>query len=257
MNRPKLDLIASLYLGFVLLCGTVYTFFGLTPSSYGVILNLIGVPEDGPIFGTARSIRSDEFAGDTAFLQIAIRNGFKVVNETSFYREDLRASAPLPLKDWSLVFKPQQWAFLAVSPATAFSFYYALIMCGFLIGYFLLFRQMEIDSFASASGTVILYFSGFTQFWWTSFGSLLAGFPWILTHPVHAVALVGESPAIQLGYASTDVLLHLSGPARGICLYRVGSHGSGSALAIPLARYPRSRSDWRGRYRRRVLLLLP
>ena len=53
-------------------------------------------------------------------------------------------------------------------------------MVGFLIGYFLLFRQMEIDSFVSASATVILYFSGFTQFWWTSFGSLVAGLPWIL-----------------------------------------------------------------------------
>jgi hypothetical protein len=180
MNRSKLDLVASLYLGFVILCGIIYTCVGLTPSSYGFVLNQIGAPEEGPVFGAARLIRADEYAGGTPFLQIAVRNGFRRVNETSFYREDLRTSGLLPLKDWSLVFKPELWAFFVVPPATAFSFYYALLMCGFLTGYFLLFRQMEIDSFVSASATVILYFSGFTQFWWTSFGSLVAGLPWIL-----------------------------------------------------------------------------
>jgi hypothetical protein len=180
MDRPKPDVVATLYVGLVALCGVIYTSTGLTPSSYGIALAQIRAPEAGPIWGTAREIRSDEWAGGTALLQATLRNGFTRVNETSFYREDLRGSGLLPLKDWSLVFKPELWAFFVVSPAMAFSFYYSLLMCGFLIGYFLLFRQMEIPSLAAAAGAILLYFSGFTQFWWTSFGGLVAGLPWVL-----------------------------------------------------------------------------
>jgi hypothetical protein len=176
----KPDLVTSLYLGFVILCGIVYTCFGLTPSSYGVVLAQIGAPEQGPILGTARSIRADEWASATPYFQAAVRNGFRRVNESSFYREDLRGVYLLPLKDWSLIFKPELWAFFIVSPATAFSFYYALLMCGFLAGYFLLFRQMELDPFVSAAAATILYFTGFTQFFWTTFAPLTAGLPWIL-----------------------------------------------------------------------------
>jgi hypothetical protein len=177
---PKLDIVAALYLGCVALCGITYTCLRLTPSSYGMVLSDIGAPERGPVVGIARSIREDEWAGSTPFFQAAVRNGFRRVNTSSFYQEDLRSFYLLPLKDWSLIFKPEVWLFFVASPATAFSFYYAFLMCAFLAGYFLLFRQMEIDSWLSASAAVMLYFSGFTQFWWTSFAPLLAGLPWIL-----------------------------------------------------------------------------
>ena len=180
LTRPKLSLVTTLYLGSVIVCGLLYTCLGLTPSSYGIVLSAIGAPDEGPVLGVARSIRSDEWAQATPYFQIAVRNGFRRVNDSSFYREDLRAVYLLPLRDWSLVFKPELWAFFVVSPDTAFAFYYALLMCAFLTGYFLLFRQMELDAFLSASAAIILYFSGFTQFWWTTFGGLLAGLPWIL-----------------------------------------------------------------------------
>jgi len=63
------------------------------------------------MLGTPRLIRSDEWAVITPLFQAAVRNGFREVNETSFYREDLRSVFPLPLKNWSLFFRPQLWAF--------------------------------------------------------------------------------------------------------------------------------------------------
>jgi hypothetical protein len=183
MQRLRLfkpDPIATLFLGLVLACGAVYTFLGLTPSSYGTVLAQIDAPEQGPVFGTARGIRSDEWAGSTALFQACVRNGFTRINTSSFYQEDLRNFYLLPLKDWSLIFKPEIWGFFVFPPSTAFALYYASVMCAFLIGYFLLFRFIGLDSLVASSGALLLYFCGFTQFWWTSFGSLTGGLPWVL-----------------------------------------------------------------------------
>jgi hypothetical protein len=180
VSRLKLDLVTLLFLGCVSVGGIIYSCLGLTPSSYGVVLSQIGAPEEGPVFGVARGIRADEWAGATPFFQVVVRNGFSRENTSSFYQEDLRSFYLLPLKDWSLVFKPELWPFFVIPPANAYAFYYAVLMCGFLAGYFLLFRQVGLDSFVSAAVAVLLYFSGFTQFWWTSFASLVAGLPWVL-----------------------------------------------------------------------------
>ena len=168
------------FLGAVALIGLIYICSELTPSSYGIFLDVLQAPESGPILGISRGIRSDEWAVATPLFQACIRNGFRRINETSFYHEDLRNFTPLPLKDWSLIFKPQLWAFFVLPPALAYSIFYTLYMCAFLAGYFLLFRQLEVPAWNATVTTVIVYFSGFTQFWWTICGALLAGLPWIL-----------------------------------------------------------------------------
>jgi hypothetical protein len=197
-----MDRVTWVFLGCVALSGIVYTALELTPSSYGAVLVQIGVPDDGPLLGTARFIRSDEWAFSTSALQAAVRNGFRRTNETSFYREDLRAASiplGLPLKDWSLVFKPELWLFFVVSPALAFSAYYALMMCGSLAGYQLLLRRIGVDPFVAAAVSVMILFSGFAQFWWTTFAPLIAGFPWILL--ILFSALRGWTKALLLGWA--------------------------------------------------------
>jgi hypothetical protein len=51
LTRLSLDLVTSLYLGFVILCGIVYTGFSLTPSADG----------------STRGIRADERAEGTPY----------------------------------------------------------------------------------------------------------------------------------------------------------------------------------------------
>jgi hypothetical protein len=113
-------------------------------------------------------------------MQAAVRNHFQRVNETSFYREDLRVFYAMPIADWSLVFKPQVWAFWLAPPATAYSIYFAVLMCGFLAGYHLLFRHLGVAPWLAAAGAITIYSTGFAQFWWTTLAPLLAGLPWIL-----------------------------------------------------------------------------
>src|SRR5580698_3390670 len=168
------------FLAAVALVGLVYVCFELTPSSYGVFLESIQADDAAPIFGIGRPIRSDEWSIATPLFQAAVRNRFKRVNETSFYHEDLRNFIALPLKDWSLIFKPQLWAFFALPPALAFSIYYTLFMCAFLAGFHLLFRELGMPAWLAAAASILVYFSGFTQFWWTTFCPLLGGLPWIL-----------------------------------------------------------------------------
>jgi hypothetical protein len=202
--------------GAVALVALIYICFDLTPSSYGVFLEAIQAPDAGPVFGTSRPIRSDEWSVDTPLMQAAVRNRFQRVNETSFYREDLRSFVALPLKDWSLVFKPQLWAFFLLPPSTAFSIYWAFFMCAFLIGYFLLFRDLGAPDWFSAAAAVIVYFSGFTQFWWTTVGPMLACLPWVLLiilRPMpwwrKALLCVWAFPTLVFGYAYPVPLITL------------------------------------------------
>ena len=164
----------------VVLVGVVYAGFELTPSSYGVFLETVGGADSGPVVGVARGIRSDEWSIWTPLFQIAVRNHFERINETSIYHEDLRNFIALPLKDWSLLFKPQMWAFFVTSPALALSIYFAIFMCAFLIGYHLLFIELGTPTWLAASASAIVYFSGFTQFWWTTYGPSIAVLPWVL-----------------------------------------------------------------------------
>lgn len=171
------DVFTRLFLGLLLLAGIVYVAVGLTPSSYGVMLAELGAPEAGPVFGQARPVRSDEWAVVTPFFQAAVRNHFHEVNEGSFYREGLRNLFPTPLKNWSLVFRPQLWAFFLTGPATAYSIYFACLICATLAGYTLLFRELGANGLLAAAASMLVFFSGFTQFWgmWS-----LAGVPWLL-----------------------------------------------------------------------------
>src|SRR5580704_2559480 len=180
LARLKQDPVSWVFLGLVAMAGIIYVSFEMTPSSYGIVLNQIGAPQEGPAFGTARYMRADEWAFNTPLFQATVRNGFHRVNSLSFYQEDLRNANGLPLKDWSLLFKPEMWGFFVFSPARAFSIYWALLMCACLGGYHLLFRQLGVHPLVSAAAALMIFFSGFVQFWWTTFTPEMAGFPWIL-----------------------------------------------------------------------------
>ena len=152
----------------------------------------------------------------TPLIQASVRNGFTRINETSFYREDLRNALALPLKDWSLPFKPQLWAYFAISPARALSIYYALYMVAFHAGDYFLFGEMGMPAWLACGGALLAYFSGYTQFWWTTLGPLLAGLPWILLIVLRpmawwkkALVCIWAFPAFIFGYVYPAVLLTL------------------------------------------------
>lgn len=163
----------------VLALSTLYVALALSPSSYGAVFDELGVERAGLIAGVPRPIRADEWGRWTPFMQIAVHNGFRRINETSIYREDLRNVEGLPLWDWGLVFEPYFWPFFLVDPAFAFSFYHAFWIAACLIGYERLFRALGLGLGEAALASLALFFSSFFQTWWTTYGPVVAGFPWL------------------------------------------------------------------------------
>jgi len=170
---------------FLFVCLVGYGLLYLTPSSYGLALNLFGMPGEGLLWGKPRGIRSDEWTVWTPYMQSLVNNGFGRFNELSMYREDFRGFNALPIHDWALFFKPQMWPFLVFEPARAFSLHHGIIIVAFLIGWKQLFQYLLADkpyasNLAFVLFSLMLFFSSFSQVWWTTLGPLLAATPWLL-----------------------------------------------------------------------------
>jgi len=170
---------------FLLICLVGYGLLYLTPSSYGLALNLFGMHGEGLLWGSPRDIRTDEWTVWTPYMQSLVNNGFGRFNELSMYREDFRGFNALPIHDWALFFKPQMWPFLVFEPARAFSIHHGIIIVAFLIGWKQLFQHLLADkpyasNLAFVLFSLMLFFSSFSQVWWTTLWPLLAATPWLL-----------------------------------------------------------------------------
>ena len=154
-------------IGFLLLCVALYVGLDLTPSHYAIGLRRLGV-DASPLLGIAHPVRSDEWGVLTPLFQIAVHGHFATTDMISPYHETLKGFLALPIADWSLIFKPQLWAFWVLPPDYAYSLYFACLWAAFLIGYTALMRQLGAGPMIAIAGAVILGSSHFVQVWWTS-----------------------------------------------------------------------------------------
>ena len=177
--RPIYRLLAAM--SFVA-CAGIYVGNTWSPSSYALALQAFDVPKasQGLVFGAPRPIRSDEWAVVTPLTQATVNNGFQRYNHTSFYDEDLRSTYSMPILDWGFAFKPTFWLFPLVNPAYAFSLHWFLLIALFMGGYSLLGRAIGLPQAEALLVASLLYFSAYAQRWWTTFGPLLALFPWVV-----------------------------------------------------------------------------
>jgi hypothetical protein len=161
----------------------IYVVLCLTPSSYGMVLALFGEEGKGLFWGNPRPIRSDEWAVWTPYFQSVVNNNFERINGLSLYHEDFRSFNALPIKDWGMFFKPLLWPFLIFEPARAYSLHHALIMLSFVIGWKVLLESIfphHKSRFVFGLFSLLIFFSGFVQTWWTTIGPILAVTPWLL-----------------------------------------------------------------------------
>jgi hypothetical protein len=188
----------------VLSAMALYVAFALSPSSFGALFDEFGVERAGLVAGEPRPIRADEFRRWTPFMQIAVNNDFARINESSPYREDLRNVEGLPLADWGLAFKPYFWPFFLVDPARAFSFYHAFWIAACLIGYERLLRAFRFRPAEAALGSLAIFFTGFFQTWWTTYGPVVGGFPWLVLvwlAPMPAMLRVAAATYVTVAWA--------------------------------------------------------
>ncbi len=175
ISRYKFELIVVfLLLIYVLLC--------LSPSSYGLVLSLFGFAGEGLMWGEPRTITSDEWVVWTPYFQAVVNNEFGRYNMHSIYGEDFRVFFAFPVNDWGIIFKPTLWSFFLIHEAYAFSLHHALTIMLFIIGWKQLLEQLIPETklfLISALFSLLLFFSGFAQGWWTTYSPLLAMTPWL------------------------------------------------------------------------------
>lgn len=243
-NSPFEWICFGLFLIYIAMC--------LTPSSYGLVLNIFGMNGEGLFWGQPRAIRSDEWAVWTPYFQAVVNNDFSRFNQLSLYHEDFRGFSALPIYDWALFFKPLLWPFLVLSDAYAFSAHHALIMLAFIIGWKQLIDRLMPETeqyFISSFFSLLLFFSGFVQGWWTTLGPVLALTPWlfivalwcekitpfkvlVFTYVSVAWLLSHTYPPIIISSAYLGILLVLCFKKRLINLRTVVGLGLGAVIAL-------------------------
>ena len=198
-----------------------------TPSSYGEATRRLGIARSGPVVGEAQPIRSDEWAVLTPYFQIAVANDLGPRDETSPYKEPLKAFFALPSRDLSMAVKPDLWGFLVLDPAHAYALHYATLALAMLAGFAILLRQLGCSPGYALAISALLFSSQFVQAWWTNNAATLAWAPWPAVAFLWGAPWWARAPAIA--YAVAVWLVGL--------LYPPFILSAGLALAVLIAAF--------------------
>jgi len=139
----------------------------LNGSSIG-ILHVHSKPDPALIAGTPRAIRSDEYAITTPLAVSAARQGFPSTPLVGLTPTDQSAIPHgAATKQWSEIYKPQDWGYLALGPARGLAVHWWIPFLLALLGVYWLFVSLGFDALMSASlavaATMIPY-----DAWWSA-----------------------------------------------------------------------------------------
>lgn len=117
------------------------------------------------IFGKPRPIRSDEWLLSTPLTIAEFNNKFNHIMNINGLNQEFSLLMDLPTNHWSTIFSPTNWSFFVMPLENAFAFKWWFRIFLLVTGtYFTLFKLTK-DLFLSISGSLILYFTPFFQWW--------------------------------------------------------------------------------------------
>lgn len=127
-------------------------------------------PEIGILLGSPKFIRSDEWIVHTPWL---LSQYYRQPSLSLTNRDVGEGPAPLltslPVRHWSMIFRPQYLGFLFLPLEQAFAFYWNFKWFALLLGAFLFFDILTHGrSGLALFGAALILFSGFTQWWFSS-----------------------------------------------------------------------------------------
>jgi hypothetical protein len=157
-----------------LLFMTIFRVSGTSVGQYHSFLYGEKAKDPALITGEPRKIRSDEWGVNTPLTVSQTKEGLPVLSEATGHGQDVAITFDIPYKDWSTLFKPQNWAFFVLPVEYAFAFKWWLLAVLLMLACYAfvlvaLPRKYLIASLLSIS----LFFSPFMQ-WWYQSGSLLS-----------------------------------------------------------------------------------
>lgn len=169
-DYKSMALLIVAMLSFVLL-----VFLKINYSSVDSLYNILGrtdLKHNGLILGKPKAIRSDEWMVVTPFMLSQAKLGFPVQNEAlGAGKTPLLMS--LPVAHFSTFFRPQNWGFFVLDIERAYAYWWNFKVLGLLVSFFLLLMLVTENNFwISFSGSLLVFFSGFIQ-WWLSTPAML------------------------------------------------------------------------------------
>jgi hypothetical protein len=121
------------------------------------------------IAGTAKEVRAEEwdFISPYTFYQSFRTNRFEAADSPfgNFYTSLM---GNVPVRHPTTLFRPQYWGFFALPLDYGFSFFWQMKWLLMLSGSFTLLLLLTGSSFAGIAGALWLYYSGFTQWMYSS-----------------------------------------------------------------------------------------
>ena len=142
--------------------------FGAYQSHYLTGLRLLGDHETQNLIGQPKDGRGDEWAVYIPTLKQSYLEGFPAQSKLPPYHESFKLFMGIPVKDWSIPFRPSTWAYMALPGSVAMSlqglFYNVLL----LLSIVWLLRNLQVKMRVAVPAAVMLQFSMFYQVWWTS-----------------------------------------------------------------------------------------
>ncbi len=130
------------------------------------------VPRAGVWLGQPKDIRSDEWMVQTPWIMSQAARGFPLLNPL-VGDGAMTLLNNLPARHWSMLLRPQMWGFFVADFEHAFALYWNFKWLALLLGSFLLLRALcHGQSVVAALGALLLYFSAFIQWWFSTPTSL-------------------------------------------------------------------------------------
>ncbi len=125
-------------------------------------------PTAGLILGTPKTIRSDEWAGETPWILSQAASRFAVENP-GVGNNVMPLLNNLPARHWTMFFRPQMWGFFITDLEHAFAFYWNFKWFGLVLGAFLFLEAIACrNAVIALFGALLLFFSPFIQWWFST-----------------------------------------------------------------------------------------
>jgi hypothetical protein len=156
---------AALFVVVILL--STFRISGSSVGSFHLDLYGANVPDKNLLYGQPLSVRSDEWLVSTPYTVSQSRFGYPQTNPTIGQGMDAAVLLDLPNKDWSELFKPQNWSFFVMPLEQAFAFRWWFI--GWLMitsSYFVVLLLLPGRRLLAASLSLGLFFTPFIQWWY-------------------------------------------------------------------------------------------
>ncbi len=132
-----------------------------------------GTRDPNLLYGHPQAIRSDEWLVNTQRIISQSKNNYSRSNPNMISGSDVSLKEDIPVRYWTTIFRPQNWAYLILPLQNAFTFKWWLPMLVLILGcYFFILRMFPGKILFAALISIAVGLSPF-ELWWYQTGAFL------------------------------------------------------------------------------------